>query len=67
MTMNLGEWLTMIGLDGLDLPRPVQTDEGDYWDSLVDAWQAMGYGDAPPRCMAEYVDEVIEALERDRS
>jgi len=34
----------------------------DNWSRLVALWEQSGYDGEPPRCMAEYADDVIEAM-----
>jgi hypothetical protein len=42
--------------------QPANTDADAEWDELVDAWERAGYGSEPPRCMAEYAEELIAAI-----
>ena len=36
--------------------------EDDAWPRLVAAWRAGGWGDAPPDCLDQYAEELLEAI-----
>ncbi len=50
------------GIHRVERARP-ELEGADDWSRLVDLWDAHGYGDTPPKCMAAYAEDLAEALD----